>query len=212
LKELCECHDSVSKAEKETAQKRYENAYQIDLFMNGSWWTKENVIDWRHAHMSLCRSFSLWPHHSITQSLNNESLVSGKTFNLILVKNRSRGLLLKHWDLWTVQMALNFSFLQLFFYFCPKKKKEEFIFFWKKERQKECSNEIHCRAYISWFCLFHNSHRFSSHLGFVTQMKECSIFSRFLILRIFFFRWFFVSISLSEVCYLRRRRLLCVNW
>jgi hypothetical protein len=115
-------------------------------------------------------------------------------------------------------MALNFSFFNSAFFFAPKKKSSVLFFFVEeKERQKECLNEIQCRAYnFLDFVFFHNSHRFSSRFC-NTQMKECSIFSRFLILRIFFFFsvvFCFNLSSLSEVCYLVRVVFifLCVNW
>lgn len=121
------------------------------------WWKKCHWLEARTHHISLRHR----PHHSITQSLNNESLVSG-TFNLILVENRSRGLL-KHWDLWTVQMALNFSFFQLRF---PK---TFFVVFRFEIERKMFKRDTSPRLNFSDSVFFTTLYFHRSHLDFVTQ-------------------------------------------
>lgn len=116
-----------------------------------------------------------------------------KSFNLILVPNRSRGCVLKHRDLWTVQMALNFCLSSTAFS-SPEKKET-----WKELKSKMLERKTLPRLLIIFW--FHNSflrrRRPSAFIGLERRLfdlqahnnGECSIFNRFLILRIFF-RWF----------------------
>lgn len=103
--------DSVLNAEKKEKRNRVIRSTYLSMGeMN------REKCHWLKARTSLCHPLlpSLDDQNVPSQSLNNELLVAGKTFNSILVKNRSRVFLLKHWDLLTVQMALNFSFFNLF--------------------------------------------------------------------------------------------------